>query len=87
MLKRADGVKLRRQTILPERASGLKIRGVQARIEGSVLGFGPWAHGEDVARAVGAFGAAGRCARGGAEARRGRAARRRRLGLEMAATE
>ena len=87
MLKRAGGVKLRRQTILPEMASGLKIRGVQAGIEGSVLGFFPWAHGEYVARAVGAFGAAGRCARGGAEARRGRAARRRRLGLETAATE
>jgi len=71
VLKRAGGVKLRRQTILPEMASGLKIRGVQAGIEGSVLGFGPWAHGEDVARAVGAFGAAGRGVRGGAEAGRG----------------
>jgi hypothetical protein len=53
VLKCTGGVKLRRQTILPEMASGLKIRGVQAGIEGSVLGFGPWAHGEDVARAVG----------------------------------
>ena len=76
MLKRTDGVKSWRQTILPEMVSGLKIRGVQAGIEGSVLGFGPWAHDEDVARAVGAFGAAGRCACGGAEARHGGGERR-----------
>ena len=49
----------------------LKFWEVQAGIEGGVLGFGPWEHGEDVAQAVGAFGAAGRCACGGAEARHG----------------
>jgi hypothetical protein len=41
-----------------------------------VLGFGPWEHGQDVARAVGALGAEGRCACGGAEARHGGGERR-----------